>query len=37
MWQKIQNAQLFIVPNAGHIAHLEHVDEFNSLVEKFLD
>ena len=36
MWQKIDNARLFIVPDAGHIAHLEHINEFNSLVEKFL-
>ena len=37
MWKKIPIAQLCILPNAGHIAHLEHTEEFNSLVEKFLE
>ncbi len=37
MWGKIEQSQLFIIPNAGHIAHLEHTEEFNSIVEKFLE
>ena len=36
MWKKIPQAQLCILPNAGHIAHLEHVEEFNTTVAKFL-
>ena len=37
MWEKIKPSHLFIVPNAGHIAHLEQTNEFNSLVGKFLE
>jgi len=37
MWEKISASQLFIIPNAGHIAHLEHPQEFNSIVAKFLE
>ena len=36
MWKKIPQAQLGILPNAGHVAHLEHVEEFNAMVAKFL-
>ena len=36
MWQKIDNAQLFILPDAGHIAHLEHQEAFYSVVSRFL-
>lgn len=36
MWKKISRSQLFIAPNAGHIVHLEYQNEFNSIVEKFL-
>ena len=36
MWQKIGPSHLFIVPNAGHIAHLEYSREFNSIVTDFL-
>jgi pimeloyl-ACP methyl ester carboxylesterase len=36
MWQKIPQSQLFIAPNAGHIVHLEYIDEFNAIVKKFL-
>jgi pimeloyl-ACP methyl ester carboxylesterase len=36
MWKKIPQSQLFIAPNAGHIVHLEHTEEFNSIVAKFL-
>ncbi|MFT5218631.1 MAG: pimeloyl-ACP methyl ester carboxylesterase [Planctomycetota bacterium] len=36
MWRKISLSQLFIIPNAGHIVHLEHTQEFNSIVAKFL-
>jgi len=36
MWKKIARSQLCIIPNAGHIAHLEYVREFNSIVVKFL-
>ena len=37
MWKKIPNARLFIVPDAGHIAHLEQTHAFNSIVAKFLE
>jgi len=37
MWKKIPLSQLFIAPNAGHIVHLEHTEEFNAIVEKFLE
>ena len=37
MWKKITPSNLCIIPNAGHIAHLEYIDEFNSLVMKFLE
>jgi pimeloyl-ACP methyl ester carboxylesterase len=36
MWKKISKSQLFIAPNAGHIVHLEYQNEFNAIVEKFL-
>jgi 3-oxoadipate enol-lactonase len=36
MWKNISGSQLFIAPNAGHIVHLEYQNEFNSIVEKFL-
>ena len=36
MWNKIPQSQLFIAPNAGHIVHLEYQQEFNAIVEKFL-
>ena len=36
MWRKISSSHLFIVPNAGHIAHLEQIDGFNSIVASFL-
>ncbi|MGI9307830.1 MAG: alpha/beta fold hydrolase, partial [Gammaproteobacteria bacterium] len=36
MWKEIAQSQLFIAPNAGHIVHLEHVEVFNAIVEKFL-
>jgi pimeloyl-ACP methyl ester carboxylesterase len=36
MWKKISQSQLFIIPDAGHIAHLEKPNEFNSMVAKFL-
>jgi 3-oxoadipate enol-lactonase len=36
MWKKIPQSQLFIAPNAGHIVHLEHTQEFNAIVAKFL-
>ncbi len=36
MWKKISGSQLFIAPNAGHIVHLEYQNEFNAIVEKFL-
>ena len=36
MWKKIKRSHLFIIPNAGHIAHLEYISEFNSLVTSFL-
>ena len=37
MWNKISGSQLFILPNAGHIAHLEHTQAFNAVVESFLE
>lgn len=37
MWKNIQNSQLFIAPNAGHIVHLELISEFNSVVTAFLE
>ncbi|MGI9317305.1 MAG: alpha/beta fold hydrolase [bacterium] len=37
MWKKIPRSQLFIAPNAGHIMHLEYKEEFNTIVEKFLE
>ena len=36
MWKAIKHSNLFIVPNAGHIAHLEYIDEFNSVVASYL-
>ena len=36
MWKKIYASHLFIIPNAGHIAHLEYMEEFNSVVANFL-
>ena len=36
MWRAIRHAQLFILPNAGHIAHLEYTREFNAVVARFL-
>ena len=36
MWKKIEGSHLFIIPNTGHIAHLESMDEFNSIVTRFL-
>lgn len=36
MWQKISGAQLAILPDAGHAAHLECPDIFNQIVERFL-
>ena len=36
MWHAINASQLFIIPNAGHIAHLEYPQVFNSTVETFL-
>ena len=36
MWEKISDSQLFIAPDAGHIAHLEHIDAFNAIVTRFL-
>ena len=36
MWKEIPQSQLFIAPNAGHIVHLEYIEEFNSIVERFL-
>jgi len=36
MWRKISGAQLAIVPDAGHAAHLECPDIFNQIVERFL-
>ena len=36
MWKGIESSQLFIIPNSGHAAHLEHPSEFNSMVAKFL-
>lgn len=36
MWHQIPQSQLCILPNAGHIAHLEHTREFNTIVAKFL-
>ena len=37
MWKKIKGSHLFIIPNAGHIAHLECINVFNSVVINFLD
>ncbi len=37
MWKKIPGARLCILPNAGHIAHLEHAQAFNAIVKKFLE
>jgi len=37
MWKKIPAAQLCILPNAGHIAHLERTQAFNTLVATFLE
>ena len=37
MWKKISQSQLFVIPNAGHIAHLEYTHEFNSIVTQFLE
>ena len=36
MWQKIESAQLFILPDAGHIAHLEYDQAFYLVVSNFL-
>ena len=36
MWEKIMGSRLSIIPDAGHIAHLEHPVEFNTTVERFL-
>ncbi len=36
MWHEIKRSHLFIIPNAGHIAHLEYANEFNSVVTDFL-
>lgn len=36
MWNKIPGAELAIVPNAGHAAHLECAPVFNAIVERFL-
>lgn len=37
MWKNIQDSQLFIAPDAGHIVHLELISEFNSIVTAFLE
>ena len=36
MWQRIPDAQLAIVPDTGHAAHLECPAIFNAIVERFL-
>jgi 3-oxoadipate enol-lactonase len=36
LWKNIKSSSLFIIPNAGHIAHLEYPDEFNSIIGKYL-
>jgi len=36
MWKTIPQSQLFIAPDSGHIVHLELIEEFNSVVERFL-
>lgn len=36
MWSRIQHAQLFIAPDAGHAVHLEYPEIFNTVVERFL-
>ena len=36
MWRRLADAHLFILPNAGHAAHLEHPAAFNATVMKFL-
>lgn len=36
MQQKLQNSQLVVIEDAGHMPNLEHPDEFNSIVLNFL-
>ena len=36
MWRRIDGAQLFILPNAGHAAHLEYPQVFNAVIEAFV-
>ena len=36
LWRGIANAQLCILPRCGHNAHLEAMEDFNSVVARFL-